>query len=399
MEVGIDGKSGLLVPVNTEASGPPTGVVPAGVPWPADPSIPTAEWHVGSSDSAGSSKWRAELSDESAVAGPSAGPSLAGPSPAGPSLAGPSPARPSLAGPSTVAGPSPVAEPSTVAGPSTMAEPLPARPSVTCAGPVTGAGTSTWSCRAGEEIIVIVLFSGGLTILGDNCTSRLATYKYLVLSALFRLLSWWLGGDLRSGDNRDEADDRDLRSPDDWWWRWWEEEAEGRVSDALETLLDCWHVSWSWTRPRSLDGTARPLAVRCHASTTGVWGSPVVCRPCVFSSGPHFLTYGGPTRESWAVPPQKPRTSVNRTQNSWLWSWSVSTWTTRRCWPAWKGVVASLQERGFRRNRPWPLVHWFSSPPSLQPRPCVASSEHWPWLEQTKPQADNLCTRDKNWLE
>ena len=134
----------------------------------------------------------------------------------------------------------------------------------------------------------------------------------------------------------------------------------------------CWtrHVSWSWTRPRNLDGTARPLAVRCHASTNGVWESPVVCRPRVFSSGPHFSTYGSPTRGSWAVPPQKPRTSVHRTQNSWLWSWSVSPWTTRCCWPAWKGVVASLQEREFRRNRPWPLVHWLSSPPS---RPCLLS--------------------------
>ena len=46
MEVGIDGKSGLLVPVKTEASGPPAGVVPAGVPWPADPSTPTAGWRL-----------------------------------------------------------------------------------------------------------------------------------------------------------------------------------------------------------------------------------------------------------------------------------------------------------------------------------------------------------------
>ena len=160
----------------------------------------------------------------------------------------------------------------------------------------------------------------------------------------------------------------------------------------------CWtrHISWSWTRPRNLDGTARPLAVRCHASTTGVWGSPVVCRPRVFSSGPHFSTYSGPTRGSWAVPPQKPRTLVHRTQNSWLWSWSISPWTTRRCWPAWKGVVSSLQERGFRRNLPLPLDHWVSTP---QPRPCVASSERWPWLEQPKPQAANLCTRDRVCLE
>ena len=56
----------------------------------------------------------------------------------------------------------------------------------------------------------------------------------------------------------------------------------------------CWtrHVSWSWTRPRNLDGTARPLAVHCHASKNCVWGSPVVCGPRVFSSCPHFSTYG-----------------------------------------------------------------------------------------------------------
>ena len=77
---------------------------------------------------------------------------------------------------------------------------LPGRPSP---GPVIGAGPSTWSCQAGEEISVIVLFSGGLTILGDNCTSRLATYEGLVLSELSRLLSWWLGGDLRLEDARD----------------------------------------------------------------------------------------------------------------------------------------------------------------------------------------------------
>ena len=59
---------------------------------------------------------------------------------------------------------------------------------------------------------------------------------------------------------------------------------------------------------------------------------------------------GSPTRGSWAVLPQKPQTSVHRTQNSWLWSWSVLPWMTRCCWPVWKGVVVSLQEHGFRRN-------------------------------------------------
>ena len=54
--------------------------------------------------------------------------------------------------------------------------------------------------------------------------------------ALSRLLSW-LGGDLRLGDARDELDDRDRWSPEEWWWCR-EEEADGRVSDALETLPD-----------------------------------------------------------------------------------------------------------------------------------------------------------------
>ena len=46
-----------------------------------------------------------------------------------------------------------------------------------------------------------------------------------------------VGGDLRSGDARDEVDERDRRSPEEWWWCR-EEEADGRVSDALETLPD-----------------------------------------------------------------------------------------------------------------------------------------------------------------
>ena len=54
----------------------------------------------------------------------------------------------------------------------------------------------------------------------------------------------------------------------------------------------------------------------------------------------------------------------------------------------WGSVVASLQEHGFRRNGPWSLVHWLSSP-----RPCVSSSVHWPWLALPKPQAANLCMR------
>ena len=59
MDLGMEGKSGLLVPVDMETSGPPPGVVAAGVPCPADPSTPTAGRRAGSS--AGSSNCRAEL--------------------------------------------------------------------------------------------------------------------------------------------------------------------------------------------------------------------------------------------------------------------------------------------------------------------------------------------------
>ena len=57
------------------------------------------------------------------------------------------------------------------------------------------------------------------------------------------------------------------------------------------------HVSKSWNRPRNLGGTTRPLAIWM----TDVWESPVDCRSRVFAYGPHSSTYGGPTRESWAV--------------------------------------------------------------------------------------------------
>ena len=73
------------------------------------------------------------------------------------------------------------------------------------------------------------------------------------------------------------------------------------------------HVSWSWTRPRSLDGTAHPLFIRCHVSKYGIWGSPAVCRTrALFSCDPHSVICDVMTRRSWAVPPQrrwKPQTS------------------------------------------------------------------------------------------
>ena len=108
MDLGIEGKSGLLVPVNMETSGPPPGAVAAGVPCLADPSTPSAGWRAGPSDAPGSSNCRAELWDDSTTE-TSAGLSLARLS----TVAGPSP----VAGLSPMAGQSPVAEPSPVAGP------------------------------------------------------------------------------------------------------------------------------------------------------------------------------------------------------------------------------------------------------------------------------------------
>ena len=327
MDLGIEGKSGLLVPVNMETSGPPPAVVAAGVPCPADPST---GWRAGPSDSTGSSNCRAQLWDDSTTETSAGSSTVAGPSP--------------VAGPLPVAGPSPVVEPSPVAGPS------PAAPSITGAGTWTSGADSRWTFRAGEEITVIVLFSGGLTILGDNCTSCLATYECPVLSALSCLLSWWLGGDLRSGNARDEAGDRDLWSPDDWWWRWWEEEAEGQGvrrlgnTAGLGTSPGAGPARGTWTGPLVLSpSTVTPRRMVSGGVLSFV--GPVSSLP-VRTSRPT----GSPTRGSWAVPPQKPQTSVHRTQNSWLWSWSVLPWMTRCCWPVWKGVVASLQEHGFRRN-------------------------------------------------
>ena len=206
MDLGMEGKSGLLVPVDLETSGSPPGVVAAGVPSPADPSTPSVGWRAGPSASSGSSNCSSELWTDSTTE-TSAGSSLAGsstvawPSP----VAGPSP----VSEPSPVAGPLPVAVPLRVAEPSPVAKPLPAAGSAPAGPSATGAGTwtsgadSTWTCRAGEETTVIVLFSGGLELLGDSFTSRLVMYVWPVLSALSRLLSWWLGDDLRSGDARD----------------------------------------------------------------------------------------------------------------------------------------------------------------------------------------------------
>ena len=56
------------------------------------------------------------------------------------------------------------------------------------------------------------------------------------------------------------------------------------------------HVSWSWSRPRSLDGTAHPLFVHCHVWKYGVWGSPGVCRtnPAKVSPRSRWCTWDVP---------------------------------------------------------------------------------------------------------
>ena len=293
MVFGMEGKSGgVLVPVRMETSVPPTGVA-AGFSCPADPSTPTAGRGAGPSESSGSSKRNCELWDDSTIetsAGLSlsvsttvVGPStMTGPSPvaepypvAEPSpVAGPLP----VAEPSPVAGPLPVAEPSPVvgslpvtvplraAGPSLVAEPplaagpAPAQPSATRAGTGTAGADSIWICRAGEATTVIVRFSGALDFAGDSWTSRLATNVPPVLSELSRRLSRWLGWDLRSGDARDEDDERDRRSPEEWCWWWREKELNGRVSDAFETLPDSAHLR-ELAPPEEL-GRARSLSLR-----------------------------------------------------------------------------------------------------------------------------------------
>ena len=61
------------------------------------------------------------------------------------------------------------------------------------------------------------------------------------------------------------------------------------------------HDSWSWTRPRSLDGTAHPLFVRCHVSKYGVWGSPGDWR----LSDPCALLLRSPLRDLWRSDPSE----------------------------------------------------------------------------------------------
>ena len=166
--------------------------------------------------------------------------------------------------PLRAAGPSLVVEPPLAAGPApaepSATGPAPAEPSATGAGTGTAGADSIWICRASEATTVMVRFSGTLDFGGDSWNSRLATNVPPVLSELSRRLLRWLGWDLRSGDARDEDEDRDRRSPVEWCWWWREEELDGRVSDAFETLPDS-------ARLRELDppeelGRAHSLSLR-----------------------------------------------------------------------------------------------------------------------------------------
>ena len=149
-------------------------------------------------------------------------------------------------------------------------------------------------------------------------------------------------------------------------------------------------------------GTARgtwpgPLALSPEAVTTDVSENPVVCRPRVFACALDSWTCGGPTRESWAVPPPRHWTWVERIQTSWLWFSSALSWTIPRTWNAWKEFESPLPERISPRNLPWSLqLSWLPSP-SL--RPCVDFSERWPWLAQPTPQATSPYKRDRDCLE
>ena len=76
--------------------------------------------------------------------------------------------------------------------------------------------------------------------------------------------------------------------------------------------IDIKSISVTWLMEVGIDGkSGLPVPVKMEA-----WESPGVCRPRVFSSDLHSSICGGPTRQSWAVPPQKcwkPQTSVHRT--------------------------------------------------------------------------------------
>ena len=231
MVFGMEGKSGgVLVPVRMELSGPPTGVA-AVFSCPADPPTPAVGRGAGPSESSGSSKRNWELCDDSTTE-TSAGLSVC--------IHCDRAVTCGRAVPCCRAVPCgwAVACGRAVTCGRVVACGRAVEPSATGAGTGTAGADSKWICRPGEATTVIVRFSGALGFAGDSWTSRLATNVPPVLSELSRRLSRWLGWDLRSGDARDEEDERDRRSPEEWRWWWREEELDGRVSDAFETLPD-----------------------------------------------------------------------------------------------------------------------------------------------------------------
>ena len=167
MVLGMEGKrSGVLVPVWMETSGPPTGVA-AGFSCPADPSTPAAGRGAGPSKSCGSSKRNCELCDDSTIetsAVLSVSATVVGPS--------------TVTGPSPVAKPSPVAEPSPVAGPLPVAELSPVSGRLPVADPRSVAGSLPVTVplrTAGPSLVVEPLPAAGLHLL-----SRLLPASHLL---------------------------------------------------------------------------------------------------------------------------------------------------------------------------------------------------------------------------
>ena len=377
MDLGMEGKSRLLVPVDLEMSGPSPGEVAAGVP-----SRASVGRRAGQSVSSGSSNCSSDSTSETSAGS-------------------------SLAGSSTVGGPSPVM------------------------GRHLYLNRHLWPCRCLQLCRCVLpgrhLCLSRCLLPGRHLPGRLPPVPGLGRfninlpgwrrdhrdRSLLRRLGI-LGGqlDIPSGDVRLTRPVGTLssslmtlrrpavgRRPR---WSWWKGSTIARrmMMMGVRHLRDTARLG---TPPGA--GTARgtwpgPLALSPGAVTPDVSENPVVCRPCVFACALYSWTCGGPTRESWAVPPPrrwKPRTWVERIQTSWLWFSSASSWTIPRTWNAWKEVESPLPERVSPRNRPWSLqLSWLPSPPL---RPCVDFSERWPWLAQPTPQATSPYKRDRDCLK
>ena len=375
MVFGMEGKSKLLVPVNVETSGPLPGAVAAGVPCPADPSTPSARRRAGPSDSSGPVHQSVDLSCEMTQLPRH---------PLGCHWPGRQlwPGRPLWPGrdlwPSRDLWPGHPLWPGHHLWPNRHLWP----------GRCVLLGRHLWPSRRlppGQHLPGRPPPVPGLELLGPIQHEPAGPAKRLPW--LFSFQEAWRFWETAAHPVWRRTSDPSYRhslvfSRGDWAVTYGRETPEMKLmkgiydrprnddDDERKKLTDgCptpWrhcrtrHVSGSWNRPRNLVGTARPLAGRCcgrHAVTTGVSENPVVCRPRVFSCALDSLICSDPTRESWAVPlPRrwKPRTSVERILNSWLFS-SLSSWTTPQTWHDWKVVVKPLPERGSPRNHPWSL--------------------------------------------